>query len=72
MLIRVSNGKTCAKVLGKISAKGSNKEEFTEEVNRVIEGLDEVRVGSRKVTLEIRDFDHRSVTSIRTSPLRKR
>ena len=36
---------------------GSNKEGFTEEVKRVVEGLSEVRANSKKVTLEYRDLD---------------
>ena len=35
----------------------SNKERFTAEVRRVVEGLGEVRADPKKVTLEIRDLD---------------
>ena len=38
--------------------KESNKEVFTAEVRRVVEGLGEVRVNLKKVTFEIRDLDH--------------
>ena len=37
--------------------KGSNKEGFTEEVKRVVEGFGKVRADFKKVTLEIRDHD---------------
>ena len=37
--------------------KGSNKEGFTEEEKRVVEGLGEVRADSTKVNLEIRNLD---------------
>ena len=37
--------------------KGSNKEGFTEEEKREVEGLGEVRADSTKVNLEIRNLD---------------
>ena len=37
--------------------RGSNKEGFTEEMKGVIEGLDEVRGDSKKVSHKIRDLD---------------
>ena len=40
--------------------RGSNKERFTAEVRRVVEGLDEVRAEPKKVTLEIHDHRRRS------------
>ena len=36
---------------------GSNKEGFTAEVRRVVEGLGKVRADPKKVTLKIRDLD---------------